>query len=116
MTLIVVLAVVVGVMGAAFWTVLRAEPNSGPALGSNNPYPDGVGALGPGEDEPPYLPTPMISDAELFRREAHLHLNQHHQGVRPRSARSWMEEPGAMERAGLVDRDGPDGGAITPPP
>jgi len=106
--LIVVLVVVVGVIGAAFLNVLRAEPNSGPALGNNNPYPDGVGAFGPGEEFPPYMPTPVISDAELFRREAHLHLDRGRHGSK-RPARSWMEEPGAKERAGLVDRDEPAG-------
>jgi hypothetical protein len=75
-------------------------------LGTNNPYPDGVGALGPGEDEPPYLPTPVISDAELFRRDAHRRLAERQHARQPRSsARSWMEEPGAMEAAGLVDDD-----------
>ena len=114
--LIIVLVVVLGVMGAAFWNVMRAEPNSGPALGNNNPYPDGVGAFGPGEESPPYMPTPVISEAEQFRREAHLHLTREHHG-RSRAARSWMEEPGAMERAGLVDRDEPDGRpVVTTPP
>lgn len=102
--LILVLAVVIGLLGVAFWSVTRADSNSGPALGTNNPYPDGVGLLGPGEDGPGSLPTPVISDQELFRREAHLHLknDQRFRG-RPRQARSWMEEPGAMEAAGLVD-------------
>lgn len=104
--LIVVLVVVVGGLGAVFWNVLRAEPNTGPGLGTNNPYPDGVGALGPGEDEPPYLPTPVISDAELFRRDAHRQLAERQHAHQHRSpARSWMEEPGAMEAAGLVDAD-----------
>jgi hypothetical protein len=106
--LIVVLAVVVGVLGVAFWNVTRAESNSGPALGTNNPYPDGVGLLGPGEDGPGSLPTPVISDQEIFRREAHLHLkNDQHTRRRARQAKSWMEEPGAMESAGLVDSPEP---------
>ncbi len=102
--LIVVLAVVIGVLGIAFWNVTRAEPNAGPALGPNNPYPDGVGLLGPGEDAPSFLPSPIISNAEEFRRDAHLHLTSaQHSRKRTAAARSWMEEPGAMEAAGLVD-------------
>jgi hypothetical protein len=54
--------VVVGFLGVVFWNVLRADPNSGPAL-------DGVGVLGPGEEEPTFLPTPVISDAEEFAAE-----------------------------------------------
>ena len=53
-SLILVLAVVLGSLGAVFWCVARSEPNAAPALGTNNPYPDGVGLLGPGEDQPPY--------------------------------------------------------------
>jgi hypothetical protein len=101
--LIVFLVVVLGVLGIVFWSLTRAERNVGPSLGTNNPYPDGVGVLGPGEDGPSFLPTPIISEAEQFRRDAHLRLANSAQG-RPSPARSWMEEPGAMEAAGLVDR------------
>ncbi len=104
LALIVVLAVVVGVFGVVLWNISRVSSNEGPALGTNNPYPDGVGALGPGEDAPPYLPTPIISEAEEFRRNAHLHLRSRE---RSRAPKSWMEEPGAMEAAGLVDRPEP---------
>jgi len=103
LALIVLLAVVVGVLGIVFWNVTRAETNVAPALGTNNPYPDGVGILGPGEDTPSFLPTPIISEAEEFRRDAHLHLADQHSRGRSTAARSWMEEPGAMEAAGLVD-------------
>jgi hypothetical protein len=111
LALIVVLAVVLGILGIAFWNVTRAEPNSGPALGTNNPYPDGVGLLGPGEDAPTFMPTPIISSAEEFRRDAHLHLTSaQHTRTRTTAARSWMEEPGAMEAAGLVDKPEPPTG------
>ena len=111
LALIVVLAVVLGILGMAFWNVTRAEPNAGPALGTNNPYPDGVGLLGPGEDAPTFLPSPIISDAEEFRRDAHLHLTSaQHTRRRTAAASTWMEEPGAMEAAGLVDRPEPPTG------
>lgn len=107
LVVVFVLVVVVGSLGAVFWNVLRAAPNSGPALGTDNPYPDGIGVLGPGEEAPTFLPTAIISDAEELRRDAHRHLAERHgqSGIEP--ARSWMEEPGAMEAAGLVDRAEP---------
>ena len=101
--LIILLAVVVGLLGVVFWNVTRAESNVAPALGTNNPYPDGVGTLGPGEEAPSFLPTPIVSEAEEFRRNAHLRLAKQHHRARGTSARSWMEQPGAMEAAGLVD-------------
>lgn len=55
LALIVVLAVVIGILGFAFWNATRAGPNTGPALGTNNPYPGGVGLPGPGEDAPPFM-------------------------------------------------------------
>jgi hypothetical protein len=103
LVLIVLLAVVVGVLCIVFWNVTRAESNVAPALGTNNPYPDGVGLLGPGEDAPSFLPTPIISEAEEFRRDAHLHLAKQHTRAQSAPASSWMDEPGAMEAAGLVD-------------
>jgi hypothetical protein len=103
LALIVLLVVVVGGLGVVFWNVTRGESNVAPALGTNNPYPDGVGILGPGEEAPSFLPTPIISPAEEFRRDAHLHLAKPHHRARGTPARSWMEEPGAMEAAGLVD-------------
>jgi hypothetical protein len=109
--LIVVLALVVGVLGIAFWNVTRVEPNAGPALGTNNPYPDSVGLLGPGEEAPTFLPSPIISNAEEFRRDAHLQVTSaQHPRKRMAAARSWMEEPGAMEAAGLVDGPEPPTG------
>lgn len=111
LALILVLAVVVGVLGIVFWNVTRAEPNVAPALGTNNPYPDGLGVLGPGEEAPLFLPTPVISDAEEFRRDAHLRLAKQHHRARNAPARSWMEQPGAMEAAGLVDAPEHPGGA-----
>ncbi len=110
LALIVLLAVVVGVLGMVFWNVTRAESNVAPALGTNNPYPDGLGILGPGEEAPSFLPTPVISEAEEFRRDAHLHLAKQHHRARNAAARSWMDQPGAMEAAGLVDAPAlPDG-------
>jgi hypothetical protein len=105
--LVVFLVLAVGLLGVVFWNVLRAEPNSGPGLGTNNPYPDGVGVLGPGEDEPTFLPTPIISEAEEFRRDAHRRLAELHERSADEPAPSWMEEPGAMDAAGLVDRAEP---------
>ncbi len=103
LALIVLLAVVLGVLGIVFWNVTRTKTNVAPALGTNNPYPDGVGVLGAGEDAPAFLPTPIVSEAEEFRRDAHLHLAKQNSRARSEAARSWMEEPGAMEAAGLVD-------------
>ncbi len=85
--MVIVLVVIVGILGAAFWSVLRSESNSGPALGTNNPYPDGMGLLGPGDDGPGSLPTPVISDAELVRRNAHRHLEDHKRATRTRTKR-----------------------------
>ena len=106
---VMVVIAVVGFLGVVFWNVLRAEPNSSPALGTNNPYPEGIGVLGPGEDAPTYLPTPIISDAEEFRRDADRQLADLHRPSGAKPSRSWMEEPGAMEAAGLVDRSEPAG-------
>jgi hypothetical protein len=103
--LIVAVVVVVGVLGGTFWLVLGADRNTEPALGTNNPYPDGVGVLGPGEDAPSYLPTPVISEREEILRDSDRRLaalrHQHSTGP----PRSWMDEPGAMDAAGLVDED-----------
>jgi hypothetical protein len=107
LVLVFVLVVVVGLLGMVFWNVLRAEPSSGPALGTNNPYPYGVGVLGPGEEEPTFLPTPVISEAEEFRRNAGQELSRMRRNSSKAPSRSWMEEPGALERAGLVDAPAP---------
>jgi hypothetical protein len=99
--LVVVLAVVVGTLGAAFWAVLRADSNESPALGTNYPYPEASRVLDPVEEAPDYLPTPVISEAEEFRRDAHRYLADNaHPHPHPTS---WMEAPGAVKRAGLVD-------------
>ena len=109
--LIAILVVVGGVVAIVFWYGLRGDPNRAPALGTNRPAPDGLGPIGAGADEAPYSPTFVISDDEEFRRDAghKLHDMQRsaHRYVR---ARSWMEEPGALESAGLVDA------ATTPDP
>jgi hypothetical protein len=89
-----------------YWYGLRGESNQDPAIGTNRPYPDGLGPTGPGADVPPYLPTFGMSDAETFRRSADRRLSRLLR--RPRvQARSWMEEPGALEAAGLVDAPPP---------
>ena len=107
--LIVVLVVIVGGLALVFRSLLGAEQNSGVTLGTNNPFPDGVGMFGAGSDEPPYLPNPVISDREEFLRDADRQLTalQRHKGHR--EAKSWMDQPGAMEAAGLADEPGPQG-------
>ncbi|MBV9101741.1 MAG: hypothetical protein JOZ46_05840 [Candidatus Dormibacteraeota bacterium] len=58
---------------AIFWYGLRGEPNEGPALGSNSPWPSDMGG-----QEPPYWPAPdaVISDQEQFRRSADSRLRR----------------------------------------
>jgi hypothetical protein len=84
-----------------FWYGLKGEQNQDPAIGTNRPYPDGLGPTGPGAELPPYLPTFTVSEAETFRRGADRRLTRLFR--RPPKARSWMDEPGALEAAGLVD-------------
>jgi hypothetical protein len=92
-------------LGVVFWYGLRGEINQDPAIGTNRPYPDGVGPTGPGSDAPPYLPDFTVSEAETFRRNADRRLRRL---FRPSlKARSWMDEPGALEAAGLVDAPAP---------
>ena len=112
-TLIIVLVVVLGFLGTIFWFVLRTDQNEGVTLGTNYPYPDGL--LGGGGGEPPYLPTPVISDREMFLRDADRRLTElQRHSHREAAAGSWMDEPGAMESAGLADepepRDSPEPG------
>ena len=97
-----------------FWYGLRAEPNKEPAIGTNRPYPEGVGPTGPGADEAPYLPTFTVSEAEEFRRSADRRLTRLFR-QRPVRARSWMDEPGAIEAAGLVDAPPPSSEPSVPP-
>jgi hypothetical protein len=97
-----------------FWYGLRGEQNVDPALGSNMPYPEGFGPTGPGQ---PFLATVVVSDAEEFRRNADRELTR--MLKRPEvKARSWMDEPGAMEAAGLSDAPAPstEGGVPADPP
>jgi hypothetical protein len=89
-----------------FWYGLRGEQNEEPAIGTNRPYPEGVGPTGPGADEAPYLPTFIVSEAEEYRRSADRRLTRMFRQPRVR-ARSWMDEPGALEAAGLVDAPPP---------
>ncbi|MFI5287619.1 MAG: hypothetical protein ACHQ4F_15055 [Candidatus Dormibacteria bacterium] len=96
-----------------FWYGLRGEPNRDPAIGTNRPYPDGLGPTGPGADVPPYLPNFTVSEAESFRRNADRRLTRLFRQPRV-TARSWMDEPGAMEAAGLVDAPGPSPKPVVP--
>jgi hypothetical protein len=57
--------VLTGLVAVVLWFVLRGRPNQGIELGSNRPFPEGYGTA-----EPPYLPTPVVSDAEEFRLHA----------------------------------------------
>jgi hypothetical protein len=100
--LIIFVGCILAFLVLLFWYGLRGEPNAAPAIGTNRPYPDGLGPTGPGADEAPYLPTFVVSDAEEFRRSADRRLTRLFHQPRVR-ARSWMDEPGALEAAGLVD-------------
>jgi hypothetical protein len=104
--LIIFVGCILAFLVLVFWYGLRGEQNQDPAIGTNRPYPDGLGPTGAGADVPPYLPTFTVSEAETFRRGADRRLTRiFHQ---PRvQARSWMDEPGALEAAGLVDAPSP---------
>jgi len=102
LALIIFVACIVAFLAVLFWYGLRGESNTEPAIGTNRPYPDGLGPTGPGADEAPYLPTFTVSEAETFRRNADRRLTRLFRQPRVR-ARSWMDEPGALEAAGLVD-------------
>jgi len=78
--LIIFVTAVTAFVGVALWYGSRAELNTGPALGTNRPYPEGYGS-----DEPPYLPTPFISEDEEFRRDAHRILGEGRHGPPPSS-------------------------------
>ena len=63
------------------------------------------------------MATVVVSDAEQFRRNADRELTR--MLKRPEvKARSWMEEPGAMEAAGLADAPDPstEAGVAADPP
>lgn len=116
--LIIFIACIVAFLALLFWYgVLRGEQNADPAIGTNRPYPEGVGPTGPGADETPYLPTFIVNDAEEFRRNADRELMRMHRKSEVK-ARSWMDEPGAMEAAGLVDgpAESSDAGVPADPP
>ena len=97
--LIVFVVCILAFLGVLFWYGLKGESNQDPAIGTNRPYPDGVGPTGPGSDTPPYLADFTVSEAETFRRNAGKRLTRPFR--RPLKARSWMDEPGALEAAGL---------------
>ena len=72
---IVVVVALGALLVAGIWYGLRGTPNSGPALGNNSPYPTDLSG-----EEPPYLPSPIISVDEEFRRDADARLQaSHHQ-------------------------------------
>lgn len=78
----VVAIVVLVALGIAllllFWYGLRGEPNEGPGLGNNSPYPTDLSG-----EEPPFLPGPFISPEEEFRRDADSRLRSpRHRKVR----------------------------------
>jgi hypothetical protein len=100
--LLVFVGCILAFLGLLFWYGLKGESNTDPAIGTNRPYPDGLGPTGPGAELPPYLPTMTISDAETFRRGVDRRLARLLRRP-PLRARSWMDEPGALEAAGLVD-------------
>jgi hypothetical protein len=106
LALIIFIGCILGFLVLLFWYGLRGEPNEEPAIGTNRPYPEGVGPTGAGADEAPYLPTFIVSEAEEFRRSADRRLTRLFRQPRDR-ARSWMDEPGAFEAAGLVDAPPP---------
>jgi hypothetical protein len=68
--LIVMVAAITLFFSVLFIYGLRGEPNRGPALGNNSPYPTDISG-----EEPPYLPGPVISEDEEFRRDAHARLS-----------------------------------------
>jgi hypothetical protein len=111
--LLVFVGCILAFLGVLFWYGLRGESNQDPAIGTNRPYPDGVGPTGPGSDAPPYLPDFTVSEAETFRRNADRRLRRLFRP--PHKARSWMDEPGALEAAGLVDAPAPAAEPGAPP-
>jgi hypothetical protein len=100
--LIVFVVCIATFLGMLFWYGLRGEQNADPAIGTNRPYPEGVGPTGPGADVAPYLPTFSGSDAEDFRGTADRKLSRMFRQPQGKG-KSWMDEPGAMEAAGLAD-------------
>jgi hypothetical protein len=52
-----------------FWYGFRGQPNEGPALGNNSPYPTDISG-----EAAPFLPDAVISSDEEFRRSAHSKL------------------------------------------
>lgn len=66
-SLLVLVAIAAGI-GAVLWWGTGGDSNSGDALGTNRPYPSGV--PGAGSDEPPYLPTLVMPEAEQRRSQA----------------------------------------------
>ena len=111
--LLIFIGCIVTFFAVLFWYGLRGEQNQDPAIGTNRPYPDGVGPTGPGSDMAPYLPDFTVSEAETFRRNADKRLTRMFRP--PPEARSWMDEPGALEAAGLVDAPDPAAAPILPP-
>lgn len=100
--LIVVLVVLLGFLALLFRLVLHTGENEDPAIGSNSPYPSSLGS-----DEPPYLPSPLISEHQEALNDADRKLAAMQRDGRHRGTRSWMDVPGAMEADGLFDEDIP---------
>ena len=83
----------------AFWYGLRGEPNEPPALGHNFPYPGTAWGHMPSADD-------------IQTEDAH---PRPYRSRRPRHGSSWMDEPRALEEAGLVDEPAHPETDIHPP-
>ena len=103
--LLIFVGCILAFMVVLFWYGLEGESEPGPRDRDQPALSDGVGPTGPGSDIPPYLPDFTVSEAETFRRNADRRLRRMFRP--PLKARSWMDEPGALEAAGLVDAPAP---------
>jgi len=99
-------------IGALIVYGTRGEPNEWPAIGTNlDQAGDGMvwwrrRWLGLGSPSVPDAEEAMGPHYDIRTVDHQLEeLTRHHQ-PHPRRAASWMEEPGALDRAGLVDEAG----------
>ena len=108
LALIALLAIIGAIFGAGVLEHHAHRAQRWARTGDKQPVPGRSRGAGTGRRRASLPATPIISDAEEFRRNAHLHLRPDpHTRARTRATKSWMEEPGAMEAAGLVDRAEP---------
>jgi hypothetical protein len=82
--------------------VLHTGENEDPAIGNNSPYPSTLGS-----DQPPFLPSPVISEHQAVLDDADRKLAAMQRHLRGGGEGSWMDVPGAMEASGLFDEDIP---------